>query len=126
MRRAIVSRSLALSSHGFRLHLASDHPQRKDRRPQRGFCLSLEGLPLRSSSLIFLGRPRASLLFPFRFFFPVFEIFCSVSDELGSRSLPIGEAFFLEASAWDRAEELARSFRDRSFFVDWSVPSAPY
>ena len=67
-----------------------------------------------------MGRP-----FPAGPFEIMYEIFCTVSDELGTRSVATGHGSFLEAVADDLAAELARSYRDQSFYVEW-VPIQPH
>lgn len=56
----------------------------------------------------------------------MFEIYCTITDELGSRSAPTGRASFLEACAHDIAADLARSYAadpSCSFHVEY-VPAA--
>lgn len=49
----------------------------------------------------------------------MFEVFCTVSDDLGTRSFPTGHGSFLEVTAYDLAADLARTYRDQSFYVEY-------
>ncbi len=55
----------------------------------------------------------------------VFEVFCTVTDDLGTRTIPTGTAAFLEAVAYDKLELLKSTcaIEGATFFVEY-VPSA--
>ena len=54
----------------------------------------------------------------------MYEVFCTVTDDLGTRTVPTGTAAFLEAVAYDKLDILRRScnIKGASFFVEY-VPS---
>ena len=53
----------------------------------------------------------------------MYEIFCTITDELGSRTAPTGHAAFLEVVAHDKLDVLQRTYPDDQFWVEW-VPAA--
>lgn len=53
----------------------------------------------------------------------MYEIFCTITDELGSRVVPTGHAHYLEVVADGKAEELKRIYPKNDFWVEW-VPAA--
>jgi hypothetical protein len=56
----------------------------------------------------------------------MFEIFCTITNDQGSRVIPTGHAYHLEACAWDCVAQLQRSYPNGTFWVDWTVPAYPY
>jgi hypothetical protein len=56
----------------------------------------------------------------------MFEIFCTITDELGSRVVPTGHGFSLEVCAEDRLAQLQRSYPDGIFWVDYTALPYPY
>lgn len=54
----------------------------------------------------------------------MFEVFCTVTDDLGTRTIPTGTAAFLEAVAYDKLNLLQRTctIEGATFFVEY-VPS---
>ena len=53
----------------------------------------------------------------------MYEIFCQITDELGSRVFPTGHANFLEACAYDTLSLLQNRYPENDFWVEW-VPAA--
>lgn len=49
----------------------------------------------------------------------MYAIFCTITDELGSRCVPTGHASHCEDSADDIAAGLKRSYPSNEFWVDW-------
>jgi len=55
----------------------------------------------------------------------MFEVFCTITDDLGTRTVPTGTAAFLESVAYDKLDILKRTcaIKGATFFVEY-VPSA--
>ena len=55
----------------------------------------------------------------------MFEVFCTITDDLGTRTVPTGSAAFLEAVAYDKLDILRRNCRieGATFHVEY-VPQA--
>ncbi len=49
----------------------------------------------------------------------MFQIFCTITDDMGSRTVPTGHATYIETCAYDIADQLKRSYPDNEFWVDW-------
>lgn len=51
----------------------------------------------------------------------VFEVFCTVTDDLGTRTIPTGTAAFLEAVVYDKLNLLQRTctIEGATFFVEF-------
>jgi hypothetical protein len=49
----------------------------------------------------------------------MYAVFCTITDELGSRCVPTGHAAHLETCADDIAAGLKRSYPANDFWVDW-------
>lgn len=52
----------------------------------------------------------------------MFEIFATISDDYGVRSVSTGRGFFLETSAYDEMKVMQKTQKDVEFYVDY-VPS---
>lgn len=54
----------------------------------------------------------------------MFEVFCTVTDDLGTRTIPTGTAAFLESVAYDKLDVLRKTcvIEGATFFVEY-VPS---
>jgi hypothetical protein len=52
----------------------------------------------------------------------MYEIFASITDEYGSRSVPTGRRFFLETSAYDGMKVMQKYDKDCDFYVEY-VPA---
>ena len=55
----------------------------------------------------------------------MYEVFCTITDDLGTRTVPTGTAAFLETAAYDKLDLLRQSCRieGATFFVEY-VPAA--
>ena len=53
----------------------------------------------------------------------MYEIFCTLTDELGSRVVPTGHAAYLEVVAHDKLDTLQRSYPDEELWVEF-VPAS--
>ena len=55
----------------------------------------------------------------------MYEVFCTITDDLGTRTVPTGTAAFLEVVAYDKLDLLRQSCRieGATFHVEY-VPSA--
>ena len=52
----------------------------------------------------------------------MYEIFASITDEYGSRSVSTGRGFFLETSAYDEMKVMQKYDKDCDFYVEY-VPA---
>lgn len=54
----------------------------------------------------------------------MFEVFCTITDDLGTRTIPTGTAAFLESVAYDKLDLLRKTcaIEGATFFVEY-VPS---
>jgi len=56
----------------------------------------------------------------------MYEVYCTVTNDQGSRVTHTGHAYHLEACAWDCVAQLQRSYPHGTFWVDWTAQAYPY
>ena len=56
----------------------------------------------------------------------MFETFCTITNDQGSRVVPTGHAFHTEEAAYDHVEALERSYPGQRFWVEPAYEAGAY